>query len=81
MACIEGCAYIERLRDTKVLVQGGPFPDNREGTDPRHGTPIISVADEATARAIVAQDPAVVKGILKVELRRWSMKFGIDIPM
>jgi uncharacterized protein YciI len=73
-------AYIEELRQRGILIQGGPFPDNVMGTDPRHGTPIISVQSDVEAQGLVAQDPGVTSGVLHAELHPWDIKFGLNRP-
>lgn len=73
-------AYIESLRQQRKLIQGGPFPDNDRGTDPRHGTPVLSVSGEAEAWDLVAQDPAVRAGVLQATLRPWDIRFGLTPP-
>lgn len=74
-------AYIGRLRQQGTLIQGGPFPDNEEGIDPTHGTPVLLVKDQAAALALVAADPAVVSGVLQAQVQPWSIKFGLILPL
>jgi uncharacterized protein YciI len=73
-------AHIEDLRGQMKLIQGGPFPDNWRGTDPRHGTPILSVVSEAEAQSLIAADPAVASGVLQAQLMPWHIRFGVNIP-
>jgi uncharacterized protein YciI len=64
-------AYIQQLRDQRKLIQVGPFmSDNSEVT-------VIEVSGEAEARSIVAQDPAVIGGVLRAEVTPWNIVFGL----
>ena len=64
-------AYIQGLRAQRKLIQAGPFmSDNSEVT-------VIEVGSKAEARSIVAQDPAVIRGVLRTELTLWNIVFGL----
>lgn len=74
-------AYIESLRQQGALLAGGPFGDTASFPDSRHGPPLLSARDEAEARALVAQDPAVLGGVLLADVRQWDIRFGTNIPL
>ena len=64
-------AYIQQLRSQRKLIQAGPFmSDNSQVT-------VVEVSSEAEARSIVARDPGVVRGVLRAEVTRWSIVFGL----
>jgi len=65
--------YISNLRQTGKLLMGGPFPD--------FGPPVVSVVDEAEVLSIVHSDPAVAAAELQVQVLRWDIKFGVNIPL
>lgn len=69
-------AYIEGLRRQGILIQGGPFPDNVDGTDRWHGLPVVSVYSMDQATALITQDPAVQAGALSASVKPWHIKFG-----
>lgn len=58
-------AYMHDLFKAGKLMHGGPFLDNQGGLA------IIRVEEEAEAQRIVADDPAVVQGIMNAALHPW----------
>jgi uncharacterized protein YciI len=58
--------YLLRLHETGQLIMGGPFADQSGGLV------ILSVTDTAEAERLIADDPAVVDGILKATIRAWN---------
>ena len=58
--------YLLALHQTGQLIMGGPFADESGGLV------ILSVADITEAEQLVADDPAVVSGILKAKIQVWS---------
>jgi len=58
--------YLLALHETGQLEMGGPYADGSGGLV------ILSVADVAEAERLVADDPAVVSGILQATIRAWN---------
>ena len=63
----EHIAHYRRWLDAGLLEIGGPFLDAAGGG---MMLPVAGV-EEATVRAFAESDPAVVSGLLRVELRPW----------
>ncbi|WP_417462083.1 YciI family protein [Kordiimonas sp.] len=62
--------YIKQLRDTGVLVAGGPLIEN-DG-----GLAVFRVASLEDARAILASDPAINSGIFEADVQSWMIAFA-----
>jgi uncharacterized protein YciI len=62
--------YMQRVFDDKQIIMGGPFRDNQGGLG------IIDVANEAQARDIVEQDPAVLARVFQPDLHPWLAVFN-----
>ncbi len=71
----EHLAYNRRQRELEHYVLVGPFAD---GGDPR-GQIVMRAESIEAAKAIVAGDPAVLAGVLRVELRPWYAAKGITV--
>jgi uncharacterized protein len=61
-------AYMLSLYSKGLLKIAGPFIDDTGG-----GAVLLETADEAQARDLVAQDPAVKNGVFLHELRPWYL--------
>lgn len=59
--------YWQQLYLSEVLLMSGPFADRRGGMM------LISVENEATAKQLAADDPAVQAKLIEVEVRRWRL--------
>lgn len=68
---MEHGSYMKQLYDAGTLLEGGPFTDHSGGLS------IIRVEDEAAAKAVLAEDPALINGVFVAELRPW---FRVDWP-
>ena len=66
-------AYVKDLVQKGKMVIAGPFTD-RSG-----GMILIEALDENEAQRIAAEDPAVVSGILKNNIREFDMVFNRDL--
>lgn len=64
--------FIQWLQARHKFVQGGLF--RRDGTS----IVVIEVMGQAEAQALVAQDPAVVSGVLTYRLSVWDDVYGLD---
>ena len=62
--------YMQRFFADKRLIMGGPFMDNQGGLG------IIDVANEAKAREILEQDPAVLARVFQPHLHPWNAVFN-----
>jgi len=62
--------YVHKLIDQGHIIVSGPFADERRG-----GMFILEVENEAKAVELVENDPAVISGILKNELRVYNLSF------
>ena len=62
--------YMKRFFDEKRLIMGGPFMDNQGGLG------ILDVANEAQAREIFEQDPAVLARVFQPHLHPWHTVFN-----
>ena len=62
--------YMQRFFADKRLIMGGPFMDNQGGLG------IIDVANEAQAREILEQDPAVLARVFQPHLHPWHAVFN-----
>ena len=63
-------AFLEGLFAQGTLVAAG------RQDPPVGGMVLLDVADEATAREVIAQDPYVLRGIAEYEARGWSPTVG-----
>jgi myo-inositol-1(or 4)-monophosphatase len=68
-------AYIRRQKDAGKFVLSGPFAD---GEDPR-GMLVMKAETREEAEALVAGDPAVEAGVLRMDVRPWYSAKGIAI--
>jgi myo-inositol-1(or 4)-monophosphatase len=68
-------AYIRRQKEAGKYLLSGPFADE---ADPR-GILIMKAESMEEAQALVAADPAVQAGVLRMELRPWYSAKGIAI--
>ena len=59
-------AYMEALHTSDCLSMGGPF------TDESGGLVILTVDSMERAQELIAQDPAVLEGILSPEIHEWD---------
>lgn len=59
-------AYLRDLFDRQKGLMAGPLSDSAGGLT------ILQADDEAEARTLIAQDPAVIHQILQAELHPWS---------
>ena len=66
---LEHGRYMLSLFAKGSMKAAGPFLDDTGG-----GAVILEVADESEAKALIAQDPAVTKGIMVPELRAWKQQ-------
>ena len=62
--------YMRQFFDDKRLLMGGPFLDNQGGLG------ILEVANEAQAREIIEQDPAVLEKVFQPTLHPWHPAFN-----
>ena len=65
---LEHGRYLLGLFGKGLMKDAGPFLDDAGGAM------ILEVADEAEAKALVAQDPAVTQGIIVPEIHPWKMQ-------
>jgi uncharacterized protein YciI len=63
--------YLERLMGSGKLLIAGLFRDAAGG-----GIAVLDSSDEAMARRIMEDDPAVQSGLLTATLRPWQMVFN-----
>ncbi len=63
--------YLERLMQTGKLLMAGLFRDDAGG-----GIAVLDTSDEAAARRMMEEDPAVLSGLLAATLRPWQMVFN-----
>ena len=59
--------YMKKQLDDGVLLMGGPLLDNSGGMM------VCRSADPEAARKMAEADPAVVAGLLKVEVKQWMI--------
>jgi uncharacterized protein YciI len=71
-------ANIKKMADSGDLVIAGPVEDEEEDL---RGILIFRTRDPERIRALVAEDPAVQKGRLVLELYRWSVPDGTFPPV
>jgi uncharacterized protein YciI len=64
-------AFLEGLSAQGTLVAAG------RQDPPVGGMVLLDVADEATAREVIAQDPYVLRGVAEYEARGWSPTVGV----
>ncbi len=64
-------AYLERLMADGKLLMAGLFRDEVGG-----GIAVLDSSDEAAARQMMHDDPAVQSGLLIATLRPWQMVFN-----
>jgi uncharacterized protein YciI len=69
-------AYLDSLRKQGKLAFAGPFADD----GPARGVVVYRVKDVAAARALAAEDPAVIAGRLTLEAYPWMTFRGILKP-
>lgn len=58
--------YLICLHKSGQVVMGGPFEDDSGGLV------LLTVDDLSEAKQLIARDPAIVAGILKVEVHAWN---------
>lgn len=63
--------YLEELMQSGKLLMAGLFRDDKGG-----GIAVLDCSDEATARRLMDDDPAVQSGLLAASLRPWQMVFN-----
>ena len=63
-------AFLEGLFEQGTLVAAG------RQDPPVGGMVLLDVADEATAREVMAQDPYVLRGIAEYEAKGWTPTVG-----
>jgi len=63
-------SYLKKLFDEGTLVITGPFIDERRG-----GMFILEVANEEELDDIVKNDPAIISGLAKSEVRPYKIVF------
>jgi uncharacterized protein YciI len=68
-------AYMRQLQSEGRLFAGGGYASD-DG-----GMAIVTAANEAEARAILAADPAIVSGIFVAEFRHWQVRFRSGGPL
>jgi uncharacterized protein YciI len=66
----EHLAYLDDLIGQGKLVAAG------RQEPPVGGMVLLDVADEATAREVISQDPYVLRGIAEYEARGWNPTVG-----
>ncbi|MFL5706706.1 MAG: YciI family protein, partial [Ktedonobacteraceae bacterium] len=66
----EHARYMRQFFDDKRLLMGGFFLDNQGGLG------ILEVANEAQAREIIEQDPAVLEKVFQPNLHPWHPAFN-----
>lgn len=62
--------YMHKLIDKGVVVVSGPYIDSRRG-----GMFVLEVDNEEDLKGLVENDPAVMSGILKNEIRPYNLAF------
>ncbi len=63
--------YLEELMQCGKLLMAGLFRDDAGG-----GIAVLDSSDEASARHMMDEDPAVQSGLLSARLRPWQMVFN-----
>lgn len=63
--------YLERLMQSGKLLMAGLFRDDAGG-----GIAVLDSSEEAIARRMMEEDPAVQSGLLSARLRPWQMVFN-----
>lgn len=63
--------YLERLMQSGELLIAGLFRDDAGG-----GIAVLDSSEEAIARRMMEEDPAVQSGLLSARLRPWQMVFN-----
>jgi uncharacterized protein YciI len=63
--------YLQRLMESGQLLIAGLFRDEAGG-----GIAVLDCSDEAAARQMMEEDPAVRSGLLQATLRPWQMVFN-----
>jgi uncharacterized protein YciI len=63
--------YLENLMQDGILLMAGLFRDDAGG-----GIAVLDTSDEAAARRMMEDDPAVQSGLLAATLRPWQMVFN-----
>lgn len=66
----EHLAFLEGLSAQGTLVAAG------RQEPPTGGMVLLDVADEAAARAVIAHDPYVLRGLAEYEARGWNPTVG-----
>ena len=64
--------YLQALRAARTLLQVAPSGD---GTT---WVAVVEAGGETEARGLLAADPAVAAGVVRAELRRWHIVFGLN---
>lgn len=63
--------YLQQLMQSGKLLMAGLFRDDAGG-----GIAVLDSSDEAFARRLMEDDPAVRSGLLSARLRPWQMVFN-----
>ena len=72
-------AFMRSLHDRGVLVLGGPFLDDADGT--HVGMAIIRAESQEAAVALASGDASVAAGLLQVRVRPWLAPMGTALPL
>ncbi len=70
----EHVRYMQQLFDDKRLLMGGPLLDYQGGLG--IGLGILEVENEAQARELIEQDPAVLGKMFQPHLHAWNPGFN-----
>lgn len=71
--------YMGSLHARGLLVLGGPFLDDADGT--HIGMAVIRVESQAAAEAVADEDPSVAAGLLRIRVRPWLAPMGTALPL
>lgn len=72
-------AFMHALHDRGVLVLGGPFLDDADGT--HVGMAIIRAESQEAAVALASGDASVAAGLLEIRVRAWLAPMGTALPL
>jgi uncharacterized protein len=72
-------AFMRSLHDRGVLVLGGPFLDDADGT--HVGMAIIRAESQEAADALASGDASVAAGLLQIRVRPWLVPMGTALQL
>ena len=72
--------FMRSLHDRGLLVLGGPFLDDADGST-HVGMAIVRAESLEAAAALASEDPSVAGGLLRIRVRPWLVPMGTALPI